>query len=180
MRRPPSIVRRYRRLVRMRLTPGACGLCFATAASLVASELLHWQATRRHLPVGHNSRIGTGPEIILVLGFPTRAAKLHPMQKWRTDIAARSLDRRHGQLLFSGGSRAGSRCEADAMAEYAQERHGVRPDQVRLERRALTTWQNIAYSIPELEAAGTISESRHSLEDVYLQLITEDEAAGPT
>jgi len=42
------------------------------------------------------------------------------------------------------------------MAEYAQDRRGIRPDQVRLERHALSTWQNIAYSLPGLEDAGAI------------------------
>jgi uncharacterized SAM-binding protein YcdF (DUF218 family) len=151
---PPSSHRRYRPFVRMRLAPGAWALSFA-AAGLLASEYLHWQASRRYLPsaAGHCS---TGTETVLVLGYPSRTPNLHPMQIWRTDIAVRSIDRQHGQLLFSGGTRTGPRCEAETMAEYAQDRHGLRPDQARLERRALTTWQNIAYSLPELEDARTI------------------------
>ncbi len=42
------------------------------------------------------------------------------------------------------------------MAAYALTHHQVRPDQVVLEREALSTWQNVEYSLPYLESARTI------------------------
>jgi uncharacterized SAM-binding protein YcdF (DUF218 family) len=42
------------------------------------------------------------------------------------------------------------------MADYAQHVHGVRSDQVGLERHAVTTWQNVAFSLELLESAEAI------------------------
>ncbi len=78
------------------------------------------------------------------------------MQKWRTDIAIRSMERSSDFLVLSGGSRKKGRCEADAMAAYARDQHQMRPDRLVLEREARSTWQNVEYSLPHLENARTI------------------------
>lgn len=127
-----------------------------TTATFALSEYLHWQASRRCFPSGAEPVSGAGPEAVLVLGYPSRGTGLHPIQRWRTDIAVRSMDRQSGRLVFSGGSRTPTRCEAEVMAEYAQDRHRVHPGQIVLERCAVTTWQNVAYSLGALENAGTI------------------------
>lgn len=78
------------------------------------------------------------------------------MQKWRTDIAVRSMERSSDVLVFSGGSRKKGPCEADDMAAYARDQHQVRSDRLVLEREARSTWQNVEYSLPHLESARTI------------------------
>ena len=77
------------------------------------------------------------------------------MQVWRTAIAVRSLDD-GGLLLFSGGTRNGNRSEAEVMADYAREVLGVQTDQVLVETKAKSTWENVSLSLPLLDQARTI------------------------
>jgi len=124
--------------------------------AFAASEGLHWYASRRCLPEAADRSTGSGDDVLLVLGFPSRASGLHPMQKWRTDIAVRSMERSSDVLVFTGGSRKKGRCEADDMAAYARDQHQVRSDRLVLERKARSTWQNVEYSLLHLESARTI------------------------
>lgn len=143
--------------VRKRRKRAAGGIAFGTGVALAASEALHWRATRRFLPSVTNRTTGPGDDVVLVLGFPSRANGLHPMQQWRIDIAVRSMDRSRGLLLVSGGSRKHGRCEADDMAAYARDAHGVPAEQVLVEREARSTWENVEHCLPLLEAARTIT-----------------------
>src|SRR4051794_27671846 len=93
----------------------------ALGFALATSELLHYRATLRHLPPLTERSTGDGENVVLVLGYPSRASGLHPMQRWRTDIGARSMERSSDVLVFTGGSRKHGRCEADDMAAYACE-----------------------------------------------------------
>ena len=78
------------------------------------------------------------------------------MQRWRTDIAVRSMHPEHGRLVFSGAGRGGGPSEAPVMAAYARDHLGVPAQRITLETHARSTWQNVAYSLGELENAGTI------------------------
>ena len=78
------------------------------------------------------------------------------MQKWRTDIAVRSMNSRSDVLVITGGSRKNGRCEAEDMAQYARDRHQMPPGQLVVETEARSTWQNIEHSLPQLEKARTI------------------------
>jgi len=120
------------RQVRICRARAAGRLALAAATALAAPEALHWRATRRFLPWVPDRTTGPGLDLVLVLGFPSRRSGLHPMQRWRVDIAVRSMDRSRGLLLVSGGSRKHGRCEADDMAAYARDFHGVPAGQVLL------------------------------------------------
>ena len=121
------------------------------------TELVHWRASRRHL--GRPARRdGVAPGVVLVLGHPSRrSGRLHPMQRWRTDIAVRSMRSATDRLVFSGAGRGDGPSEAEVMATYARRTLGVPADAIVLETRAATTWQNVAYSLGELEQARTIA-----------------------
>ncbi len=126
------------------------------AAMVAAVEGVHLAASRRGLrrPV---ESAGTGPEVVLVLGFPSRRdGRLHSMQRWRTDIAVRSMRGSDARLLFSGAGPVGGPSEAEVMARYAHTGHGVPLDRIDLETRARTTWENVAFSLGALERARTI------------------------
>lgn len=116
------------------------------AATVVASELAHRRASRR-VP-----RLQPGrPCAVIVLGFRTRRdGRIHPLQRWRTEMAARTLAAAgDGVLVFSGGA-AGGRAEAEAevMARHARDVLGIPDAQVRVETASLTTWENVRESMP--------------------------------
>lgn len=140
----------------MRVTEGVLAVASSLGVAFAVSEGLHWRETRRFLPNASDRSTGPGDDVLLVLGFPSRTSGPHPMQKWRTDIAIRSMERSSDFLVLSGGSRKKGRCEADAMAAYARDQHQMRPDRLVLEREARSTWQNVEYSLPHLENARTI------------------------
>jgi uncharacterized SAM-binding protein YcdF (DUF218 family) len=128
-----------------------------TAVSIAASELWHWQASRS--APGMSARPGRGAQAIVVLGFGSRRhGRLHPMQKWRTDMAVRSLPRAAAGyvLIFSGGHTHGALVsEAETMAAYARTLH-VPGDQILLETKATTTWENVSLALPMAETFDTI------------------------
>ena len=131
----------------------------ATVCTLVLialAEVAHWRAAhqvlvRRTLTADDNS------EAILVLGYPSHAGgRLHPMQRWRTDIAVRSMRSPQTRLVLSGAARGGEPSEAEVMAAYARDVLGVPAAQIVVETRALTTWQNVQHCLPLIEDAATI------------------------
>lgn len=137
-----------------------------TAVSVAASELWHWQASRA--APGASARPGPGAQAVVVLGFGSRRhGRLHPMQKWRTDMAVRSLPPAGAEyvLIFSGGHTHGARVsEAETMAAYARTL-GIPGDQILLESKATTTWENVSFALPMAEACATImivSDSLHA------------------
>jgi len=97
---------------------------------------------------------------VVVLGYPSlEGGRLHPLQKWRTEIGVRTLARAgDGFLIFSGAAtRAGSPAEAQVMAEHAVDELGVPADQVRLELEATSTWENLERSLPIAESTPRIA-----------------------
>lgn len=68
--------------------------------------------------------------------------------------AARLLARHEGAwLIITGGQTKGSALsEASVMGHYAIEVLAIRNDLVQLEERAMSTWENVEYSVPLAEA----------------------------
>ena len=149
MRPPP----RFRTLAVLAGT-GALG-----AAVALIAELVQWRSSRRGF--SGRSRVDgrvSGPDLVLVLGFPSRSrGRRHPMQRWRTDIAVRSMHSEHGLLLFTGAGPVGEPSEAQVMAAYACDVLGVPAQQIAVQTAARTTWQNVAHCLDRLGGAGSIS-----------------------
>ncbi|WP_432504576.1 YdcF family protein [Kineococcus arenarius] len=132
------------------------------AAVVLIAELVQWHASRHGWPTGgpeRGARLVPGPQVVLVLGSPSRpGGQLHPMQRWRTDIAVRSMHPVHGRLLFTGGCTGapGEPSEARVMADHAREVLGVPAQRIELEEAARSTWQNVQHCLDQLEQAGSI------------------------
>ena len=126
--------------------------------TVAAAEWLHWRASRRYLGSGQPAAGGDGSEAVIVLGYPPRRdGQVHPVQRWRCQIAARSLDpAKAGQLIFSGAARPGGPSEAAVMSGYAHEVLGVPADRIALETKARSTWQNVEFAVPIAERADVI------------------------
>jgi uncharacterized SAM-binding protein YcdF (DUF218 family) len=117
----------------------------SVAAPVVASEVLHWRATRWNLPASPPC----GACALIVLGYPTkRNGHLHAVQKWRVQMAKRACIRlRAEKVVFSGAASRGRPTEAQAMAAYA-EVLGVPGQLVATELQATSTWENVEFSLP--------------------------------
>jgi uncharacterized SAM-binding protein YcdF (DUF218 family) len=91
----------------------------------------------------------------LVLGCPASPDGTPSMcERCRVKSAVRQYRRGLvGKIVFSGGAAHSSVVEADIMGDLAV-RRGVAPSDVLRERRALTTWQNVRFSLPLLH--GTV------------------------
>jgi uncharacterized SAM-binding protein YcdF (DUF218 family) len=150
----PRFRRRGRRGLRAAVTVAA-----AAAATVALAEGLHWRASRRLFGRADGGTASRGAQAVLVLGFPaTPTGGLHPLQRWRTEIGVRSLAPGvDSRLIFSGGGPPGAITEAEAMAGYARDALGVPAERIMLETAASTTWENIAFTLPLLESAGTIA-----------------------
>lgn len=129
-------------------------------AAAIAAEIVHWRASRDDVPgaLPHETDRAVTSEAILVLGFPSfKSGRMHPLQKWRTEIAVRSMNpQADSTLIFSGAARPGGRSEAAVMAGYAQEQFGISAEHIVMEEQALSTWENIRNSIPYLKSADVI------------------------
>lgn len=79
------------------------------------------------------------------------------MQRWRTQIALRSLSAGPGHVLvFTGGrSRGAAVSEAETMAAFAR-RLGIPDDRILLETQAADTWENLSLALPMAEKFDTI------------------------
>ncbi|WP_369069074.1 YdcF family protein [Kineococcus terrestris] len=129
---------------------------------VLVAELAQWHASRCDWPrdPGCGARPVPGPHVVLVLGCPSRpGGRLHALQRWRTDIAVRSMHPEHGRLLFTGGRTGapGEPSEARVMACYAQEALGVPAQRIEVEEAARSTWQNVQHCLDRLEQAGSIT-----------------------
>ncbi|MCM3882262.1 YdcF family protein [Frankia sp. R82] len=100
-----------------------------------------------------------GAQVVLVLGFPaTRHGRLHPLQRWRTEIGVRSLaPGEDSRLIFSGGGPPGAPTEAETMAAHARDVLGMPARQILTETAATSTWENVGLTVPWLESARTIA-----------------------
>lgn len=130
----------------------------AGAAALlvgVAEAFNRW-ASGSKLPATGPDKAAT--EAIIVLGYASRRdGTAHPLQRWRCQIAVRSMDpRRDSTLIMSGWAPDGQRSEAEVMAAYAHEVLGVPKDRILLEERARSTWDNVRYSLPLAEGYDVI------------------------
>jgi DUF218 domain len=125
----------------------------AGAGLVLAGEWSHRLIYRRQ----ERPRQGDGPEVIVVLGYPARRdGGLHPIQRWRCEIAVRSIDpRRPTTLVFTGAARDGRPSEAAVMARWAKNL-GVGAAEVVLEEQAHSTWQNVEKTMGYMAGAETI------------------------
>ena len=142
----------------LRLARFLAWACAAGAVGVAAAELSHRRASR--LPPGADRLRRDQRRAVVVLGYPSRkSGRPHAVQRWRTEIAVRSLrvpGDGDGVLVFSGGFTRGSAVsEAETMAAYAR-RLRVPDDQILLETRAESTWQNIELSLPMIDSYDTI------------------------
>jgi uncharacterized SAM-binding protein YcdF (DUF218 family) len=97
-------------------------------------------------PLGHY-------DAALVLGCPAEPDGTPSLcQRCRVKSAVRQYRRGTvGALLFSGGAAHSPAVEADVMGDLAV-RRGVPSERVLREPRALTTWQNVRFSLAILRA----------------------------
>jgi len=122
---------------------------------VAASELAHWLASRRPARPGDG-----GVDAVIVLGYPTgRGGRLHPVQRWRAAIGARTVARSPGAVVvFTGGpTRRAEQSEAEVIARYAVDVLGLPESRVKVEPRATTTWENVAFSLPFVSGASHIA-----------------------
>jgi DUF218 domain len=122
-------------------------VALALSGVVLCSELAHWWASKRHLPSGGGP--ADGSLALIVLGYPAkRDGGLHPVQKWRTELAARTAQQLGAErLVFSGAPSDGRPAEADVMAAYAKSL-GVPAGNLATETRATSTRENVAFSEP--------------------------------
>lgn len=140
----------------MRLGTLVASVAGLAAVSVAASELWHWRASRAG--PGAKASSACGSRAIVVLGYPSRLhGRLHPMQKWRTEIALRSPPAGAKYVLvFTGGrSRRAAVSEAEVMAAYARRLH-VPDDRILVETEAANTWENLSLALPMADTSGTI------------------------
>lgn len=116
-------------------------------------EAAHRIASRRGFPVGGGSG---APDVVLVLGCPSRPdGSLHPLQRWRTEIAVRTAP--GARLVFSGYAGDRDRSEAAVMADHARDDLGVPGDRIVLETAARNTWENVELTLGELQWGGRVA-----------------------
>lgn len=119
------------------------------ALVVAAPEVAHGFASQQ--AYGNPRQDEYSTEAIVVLGCPTHAdGSLHPLQRWRVDIAARTMNPRVKVVVFTGTTAKTGISEASAMAAHARTR-GIPGDLIVLEEEALSTWQNLEFSIPLVE-----------------------------
>jgi uncharacterized SAM-binding protein YcdF (DUF218 family) len=132
---------------------GAMSAALFALSAIGCAELLHWNASRR----GRVDAELTGSVGVIVLGYRSRKnGGVHPIQRWRIEIARRSVSPDGGGVMvFTGGTRVGVRTEAEAMAEYA-ETIGATLPQTAIESRSLSTWENVQFALPMVEHCDTV------------------------
>ena len=155
---PPKLLGRRRRLLAAAALAAA-----AVVVAVAASEVAHARAARRP----ESLRPCRGSCAVVVLGYTNASGgELHPLQRWRTEIAVRTFHRSEdGVLIFTGGPSKGGKTEAEVMAAYAIERLGVDRARVRLEERATSTFENVKFSLPmttDFDAVAFASDPIHA------------------
>ena len=136
-----------------RTTAVLAGVGVLGVLAVLGVEAVHALAARSGFPGG---RRGGEPDVVLVLGSPSRRdGTIHPVQRWRTEIAVRSSV--SARLVFSGYAPASGRSEAEVMAGHAQRVLGVPAGRIRREEAASSTWENIAFSLADLAAGSRIA-----------------------
>ena len=89
------------------------------------------------------------------------------MQRWRVEIAARSLPgggEAPARVVFTGAAWKKGRREAEAMADYAR-RRGVPEEAIVVESTSTSTWENIERALQvvgDLEQLAVVSDPLHA------------------
>lgn len=93
-----------------------------------------------------------------MLGYGSRRqGRVHPLQRWRCEIAVRSRNpERSSIVVFSGGVVRRSVAEAEAMAAFACGSLGLSREEILTETRSQSTWENVAFALPMVGTAGVI------------------------
>jgi hypothetical protein len=124
----------------------------AGAAVLAFGEVQAWRTSRADYPTAPTAGPASGRDVVLVLGFRSRAdGRLNALQAWRTRIAVRSAPP-DALFVFSGGTVRGTEPEAVVMARHATVRLGVPPDAVAIESAAESTREPVVQ--PAVAAGG--------------------------
>jgi uncharacterized SAM-binding protein YcdF (DUF218 family) len=144
------------------MAPGALGCGLALALLTLLSGCAAWHdlfqrdqpdpaalAEARSLPAPATT------DVAVVLGCPSEDdGRPSPCLQCRVRAAQQVLSQgRVRALIFSGGAAHNRHVEAEVMASLAQ-RRGVGREQVLLEGRSLTTWQNLRFSQRIMRAQG--------------------------
>jgi uncharacterized SAM-binding protein YcdF (DUF218 family) len=121
--------------------------------TVLGAELLHWSASRR----GRSPSPQGESRGVVVLGYRSkRNGRVHPLQRWRIDIAHRSVGLApDGIVVFTGGARIGMQSEGEAMRAHA-DTLGLALPQALLEDQSLTTWENVKFALPMVERCDTV------------------------
>lgn len=139
-----------------------------TTILVLLSEGVHYVASRRLSRVTDSPGATTA---VIVLGYGVPRSRLHgavprlraqmtTVQRWRVEVAVRTLAAAgSGCVIFSGSDDGGGveGSEAKAMAAYAISRLGLDPECVRLEPLATHTWDNVRHSLHHAEAYDRIA-----------------------
>ncbi|MDO5661572.1 MAG: YdcF family protein [Brachybacterium sp.] len=98
-----------------------------------------------------------GTEAVLVLGYGNRGGQANAVNRWRAEIALRSIDPSAARtvLITSGGALHGVDSEAAILACHLRQDCGY-TGELRQETTSTTTGENIARSIPLVEGADRI------------------------
>ncbi len=154
--RPDRRIRdRLSRAQRFSVTAIVAMAASALVVPVAVAEFLHWRASRS----GQGKDAApTGSCGIVVLGFPSRRdGRLHPIQRWRTEIGARSLSSAdRGFLVFTGGSSHGGVSEAETMAAYAASLP-VPAERIGLETNSRSSWENLSFTLPMVDTYDSIA-----------------------
>jgi DUF218 domain len=134
----------------------------ALSATIAASELLHWRASKRFISSGQRP----GQCGLIVLGFPPKHdGTIHAVGRWRAQMAVRALAlTAPGRLVFTGAAAGGGLAEANVMADYAIA-HGAPRELVGIEALSINTWENISFCLPLLsdcERLAIVSDPLHA------------------
>jgi uncharacterized SAM-binding protein YcdF (DUF218 family) len=140
----------------------ALGFLALGVGFVVGVEVLHWHASRSGT-VGRATASSCG---FVVLGFRSRRdGTVHPVQRWRVDIARRSFEAQDSaRVVFTGGAQPSGSTEAATMAELAVQA-GIPSEAMALETQARSTWENVALALPlvtDLDCIAFCSDPLHS------------------
>ncbi len=128
-------------------------LAGAAVLAWLLPEAAHAVASRIGFPGpgGDTGRARGEPEALVVLGCPTYPdGRLHPLQRWRVEIAARTMSPAVRVVVCTGRTAATGGGEARPMAAHAR-RLGIPAERIVCEERAETTWENLANSRPLID-----------------------------
>lgn len=156
------------------------------AVAAVAVAVLGAEATHALVARSWPARLVRGRSTgLIVLGCPTsRHGRLSASQRWRVDIARRSLaavgSASSVRVVFTGAAWKNGRAEAAAMAGHAREL-GMPEESIVVEDGSHTTWENIAFSLPlleDVEQLAVVSDPLHAARGRRYLLAQRPELAG--